>query len=688
MKKNEYLLTKSTIHIDGNQDLKSDFNEIIRQQPNHKFLGFPIYLWAYNHIDSTKIAVNRNNYIKNLGTKNQRLLAKQKKINDRRIKHSIKKGKLDYKFKEVELKDTLNVKMSVKEWIKYRFGEAPVIFDSIYFEKSLDQLNVFLRKKGYYDATVLGDVKYVKKRNKVKTIYRISTGKVYRIDSISLISDNTVLNNLYLKFCNNPINRLNIHDHFDTDKLDNFRENLSRFVQINGVYGFSPSNIAFIADTNKRNKTVKLSIKFTDKVKKVNESDFEVVTPHVLTKVNKVYYHLIDSTYTKFSLKKRVNDLNISLLDNGYIRTLDTLYYINKKGVRHQLKQGIPEQKVDSINENRSVIITYNEKLFIDANLLEMQNLIEKNTYYNVENLEKSTNNLIELGLFQVVKPVIIENDDHIDVHYYLVPRKKMIYNSSARITTSGVFLGFSGSANYTNTNLFKGAEKLVLSFSIGLQSMPNLNYNTSSTTSDVADNAKQVFNTKEIGPSVKLEIPGIFPLSISSLNKNQRAKTLLATSFGFQQRNVFTRQSFKLNYIYNFIVGKNVELQFGFPGFSTINFINYLQFDETFKTSIYQNKDPFTQNYYRSQLNWQDFKFVYQYRNNDKKNADKKSIFFKSTFDLAGNLLSLFGNKSELSTENQKTILGISYSQFARLDNEFVYAYQISKFNLIILER
>ncbi len=681
LSKNEFLLTKSTIQIDGNQEFKNDFNEIIRQKPNHKLIGIPIYLWVYNKVDSSSIVLKKQEYITKLSLKNKKNLEKQNRINDKRINKAIKRNKKDYKYKQIELKDTLNVKMSIKEWMKYRFGEAPVVFDSLYFNKSLEQLNVFLRKKGYYDANIQGKIKYNLKRNKVKTYYTINTGKPYVIDSIKVLTENNVLYNLYYNYTKNPINQLKIIDVFDSDKLDSYRNNLSRYFQVNGVYGFSPSNIYYIADTNRITKTVKLTINFTDRIKKIVNSDAEIITPFTLTKINRVYFHLVDTTYSKSNFKLRLQNLNLPLLANGFVRSLDTLNYINSTGVKHSSKKLKSIKESDSVNLNRSIVITYNGKLFVDANLLEMQNLTEKNTYYNIENYEKSVNNLIELGLFQIVKPEIIEVDDQIDVHYYLIPRKKMIYNSSARVTTSGVFLGFSGSANYTNTNLFRGAEKLVLSFTIGLQSMPNLTYNNSNSSTNVSDNAKQVFNTKEIGPSAKLELPGIFPFSISSFNKNQRAKTLLSSSFGFQQRNVFTKQSFKLNYIYNFTLGKNVELQFGFPGFSTINFINFLQFDETFKTNIYQNKDPFTQNYYRSQLNWQDFKFIYQYRNNSKKNSDKKSVYFQSTLDLAGNLLSLFGTKNNLSTENQKTILGISYSQFARIDNEFVFAYQLQKY-------
>ena len=682
MKKNEFLLTKSVLQIEGNQDLKSDFTEIIRQKPNHHLLGLPVYLWVYNRFDSTSVVQNKHKYMAKLRAKNLKLLAKQQLINDKRIEKALKRGQNDYKYKNITLKDTLNPKLSIKEWMKFRIGEAPVIFDSIYFNKSIEQLGIYLKKKGYYDAKIAGVVSYNLKKQKVKNTYVINTGASYLIDTLLVSCENLVVERIYKKYLNSQINQLKKGDNFDSDRLNQYREYVSRFIQSNGIYGFNSSDISFLADTNRIKHNVKITILFSDKYKKINPNSDELTRiPYALSRISNVYFHLVDTTYFKRNFKEYVEKKGMTLITNGFVRNLDTLNYVNSEGVRHDMKKyNISEDKRDSIVQTRSTIVTYNERISVNADLLEMQILQGKNTYYNITTFEKSVNNLVELGLFQTVKPEIIERNNEIEIHYYLVPKKQMMFSFSPRVTTSGVFLGVSGSANFTNTNLFRGSEKMVLSFSGGFQSMPNLSYQNASSSSNVADNVKQVFNTFEIGPSSKFDLPGLFPFSINSLQKTQKARTILITSFGYQKRSVFTKQSFKLNYIYNFIVGKNTELQFGFPGFSSINFVNFLQFDETFKTNIYKNKDPFTQNYYRSQLNWQDFKFVFQYRNNDKTSNDRSTKYFKTTFDIAGNFLSLFSKYEKTTTELQRTIFGITYSQFVRLDNEFVYAYQLTK--------
>jgi outer membrane protein assembly factor BamA len=42
---------------------------------------------------------------------------------------------------------------------------------------------------------------------------------------------------------------------------------------------------------------------------------------------------------------------------------------------------------------------------------------------------------------------------------------------------------------------------------------------------------------------------------------------------------------------------------------------------------------------------------------------------------------LSIFGKSEKLNLLNQRTVLGIPYSQFARIDNEFIYAFKFNKY-------
>ncbi|NBV85565.1 MAG: hypothetical protein EBS01_04730 [Verrucomicrobia bacterium] len=124
----------------------------------------------------------------------------------------------------------------------------------------------------------------------------------------------------------------------------------------------------------------------------------------------------------------------------------------------------------------------------------------------------------------------INDTKDSLEIHYYLIQKKKNSFTFSPSLTNSGVLLGVSGTANYTNLNLFRGVEKLVLSFTGGLQSMPSLSSSTSS--SDVT--VKQFLNTFQIGPSLKLDIPGVFPFPKKFFDKKKRTNTQICPPICF----------------------------------------------------------------------------------------------------------------------------------------------------------
>ncbi len=63
----------------------------------------------------------------------------------------------------------------------------------------------------------------------------------------------------------------------------------------------------------------------------------------------------------------------------------------------------------------------------------------------------------------------------------------------------------------------FGGAEKLTFSFGGGFESQPII--------FDDGSRGGITFNTFEFGPTLKLEIPGLFPTNVSLLSKRQNQK-------------------------------------------------------------------------------------------------------------------------------------------------------------------
>lgn len=86
---------------------------------------------------------------------------------------------------------------------------------------------------------------------------------------------------------------------------------------------------------------------------------------------------------------------------------------------------------------------------------------------------------------------------------------------------------------------------------------------------------AGRSFNTFEIGPSLKFDIPGLFPTKVTALSKRQRPRTIMSAAYNFQDRSDFTRHILQLNYLWKFYVMKTQIFQIGLPGMSVVKFVN-----------------------------------------------------------------------------------------------------------------
>lgn len=666
----KFLLKKNNIQVEEGKLDEDEVAEIIRQQPNFKTFGLKLRLWTYNRVDSASVANKR--YLKNLKLReiNAARLNKQKKINNKRIEKAQKKGGTLYTEKIIILKDTVNPKMFIREWIKYKIGEKPVVFDSIPFKKSVEQLSVYLKNKGFFNGRVDGNVVYNEKRRKAIATYTIKTGLQFKIDSVYVLTNNPDVKRNYTNFINKEQNASLEGLALDKDYLNYYRERVAKYMRDNTLYGFSSSHINYIADTSYSTMSVILGVRFTDRMVRSDQNrDSLIPIMHKETYIKNVYFHISDTTYFKGNFKKTVEDLGLTLLDQQFIRTIDTFQY-NAIKIKH----------TDSSEVKRQAVFLYNGELSISPAVLEAQNYLEKENYYKDYYLERTYTRLLQLGLFKVIKPVLTEipGTKYIEVHYYLVPSQKQSLGFEPRATNSNGFLGVAASINYINKNLFRGAEKLTFAISGGFESQPPVF--DQNLAGDKIKKAGRSFNTFEIGPSLKLDLPGLFPTKITFLSKRQRPRTVLSTAYNYQVRTDFKRQIFQLNYLWRFYSGKTQIFQAGLPFMSIVKFVR-IENSENFQGKLDQLNDLFLINAYSNQFIWQDWKLTFEYNNKEK--DDKKndlSFYMNSTFDPAGNTLSMFKKYQDTTQTGQRTIFGVGYSQFARLDNEIILSNPIGK--------
>lgn len=200
----EYLLDKVKIEVEGDDEVTSEsLINFLRQQPNHKVLGFArlqLGMYSLSGRDSTKW-YNR--------------------------------------------------------WLR-RIGQPPVIYDAELTEASRRQLRQALINKGYMGAQVGVDTTFNDRRRRASVVYNINTGTPHHVGSLSYnIADSTVAAIIAADTALIDIAEGMI---FDRSHLDNVRTDITRRLRDLGYFDFKREYITFTADTMAGSKSIDLTL--------------------------------------------------------------------------------------------------------------------------------------------------------------------------------------------------------------------------------------------------------------------------------------------------------------------------------------------------------------------------------------------------------------------------------------------
>lgn len=711
----KYLLKKNVIIQTEEKLDEGDISSIIRQQSNKRTLGIKWKLMAYNAVDSAKVAQKRIKKDEKIRHKNKLRIARQihvdstvnvkriQRVRERNKKLSQKvdrlraKGKAeradyieqnkirkDYIRKVVPLKDTINKKRFFSEWLKYKLGEPPVVFDSTLYEQSIQQIGAFLVNRGYYFGEVSGEVEY-KKNKKAVVRYTLQSGKPYIIDSLYIVSNNSGVEWDVQQFVNNKGDEMLLRKRFDKNYLEDFRNYVAQELIDKSFYGFKPNYIKYYVDTSNSDMTVSLGLYTHQRlIPDPYNSDSVLSVPFRATGVRKVYFHFSDTMFFKGNFVDTMENLGLDLTmerNNQFLNAIDTFRYDKilrfLKDDKRKFVRGENGKKVKVKNQIRTANFLFNGKPFLKPKVLEMQNYLEETNKYKDKYVKRSYSSLQNLDLFESIKMQVseIQGKDSIDVHYYLKPKKRRSFSFSPKGTNSNGFLGASASMSYVNRNLFRGGEKLTLQISGGFESQPPLFDNNTGNQS-----SGRTFNTFEIGPTIKYEVPGLFPFPVTFFGKRQKPKASISLGYNFQNRTDFNRHTAQVTYVWNFWVNKTQQFDLGLPGISVLKIVRINKSD-VFDALINQTNDPFLLNTYSDQFVWQDWQLGWLFDISKRQNRTKKTgVKFNLRVDPAGNLLSLFDSNFELDSLGRRLVAGIPYSQFVRGNADIVISEPFSK--------
>lgn len=292
---------------------------------------------------------------------------------------------------------------------------------------------------------------------------------------------------------------------------------------------------------------------------------------------------------------------------------------------------------------------------------------LDEGAYYNPDTSRNTARRLSTIGSYKFVNIQYEEVDslrtDSIGVleaTIYLSPlNKRSLRTEIQAVTKSNNFAGPGLAITYTNRNLFKGGENLNITGSAGYE---------------VQVGGGQSLGSIELGLNTELVFPRVIvPLKIATdFFEYNIPKTVTALGFDYLNRSqLYTLLSGNAGFGYLWDANKFVTHRLHPISASYTRLSNTTAvFEEILDDNQFLRRS-FDQQFIAG-LN---YGFTY---NGMIDGSDRHQIFLNSTFELAGNAVSLLGQDNPDTPS--KTFIGIDYAQFAKLDADFRYHFSFGK--------
>lgn len=402
--------------------------------------------------------------------------------------------------------------------------------------------------------------------------------------------------------------RLKVGDAYNLDAIKEERERIDTRLKEKGYYYFNPDFILVQVDSTVGKQEVDLIVKVKDE------------TP---ARAKKIY--TINETYIYPNYSITADSINI---DKSFAEKYKDLTIID-------------------------TVKTFNPRIY-DRTLY-----FKKGDVYNRTDHNLSLNRLVNLGTFKFVKNefrVSDSIDNALDAYYYLTPLpKKSIRVEVLGKTNSANYTGTELNVNWLNRNTFKGAELLTLTGFGGIEVQ--------------VSGQNKGYNVFRFGGEASIVWPRfIAPYQFKS-GSGFVPKTRALIGYEHQERQrLYTLNTFKGSFGYLWKENARKEHQLNL---TEITYVSSGNVSAEYQSQIDGTGDtppnPSLQRVIDKQLIFGPT-YSYTYTNTMRRRRTN-TFYYKGSIDLSATATGLImGGDSD----NPKQILGVPFSQFVKLENEF----------------
>ena len=534
-----------------------------------------------------------------------------------------------------------------RTFLSNSFGKKPVILDTVFCRSTTDKLDMYLKNKGFYHATITKSVKYWSKTAKVT--YNIESGPPCIVKNFEFYIPDSVMRELILSDTAKGLLRNGMI--YDTYVLDDERDRIANHLRNNSYFNFSLSDIYYLVDTTNAGLSAEVELN----IKKIR-----IGIPGTTDSTSEIQH-------PRFYIKNIYITPNADIISQG--RQHDTLAY------RYFLN------KTDTIG--KTIYILHNNESLLRPSFLSSCLEYAQGDPYSQLAANRTYKKLISQPIIgsanismAMINPELINPDEKqwLDCNIRLIRNRLNLFNLGTEGTNSGGRFGLGINTSIQNRNLFRGAEILSLKLRTSAELQGSLNnQNTSS------NNYFLLFNTLEGGIEASIDFPRLLiPFQPSYLPSTKLARTSLSAGAGFEFRPEYKRRIFSAAWAYKW--NKNEQIRHIFTPLE----LNYIKISPSDSFSNYL--ESLTDPQYKSQYTDHLLSMIrYSITISNMGITGKNNQFFlRLNTESSGNVSYLYDNLTDKpkSPDGYYQRFGVRYSQYLRFDFDFRKYWQLSHGN------
>ena len=380
-----------------------------------------------------------------------------------------------------QLDDSMHITVK-QSFVFFKRLMNPAVFDTSYAKQSSQNMEIFLKTIGYYngkvtDTTYIDTVHGTKPQYRAITTFNVTTGPVFRMDSIVILPNDSSRNELLvlkeLTYRNLSNSLLKKGDPFTEEKVAAEMDRLIELYRNNGYYNATRDLLYADVDT--------VFLKLLDPELALDPiRQFEVLLeaqerrknplvnvyirtkPNIDTSAFRVYHNRNITVYPEFK--------------NDGIDTVTTIPGTNIAATPFQT------------NTRRGISVKYKKEKF-KPYFIRQHLVLRPDSIYRAHDVSLSADELNKLNLWQIIKiqPMKAKDDSSkIDYTIFLTPSKRYTFSTNlesvfnqvqSSLSTAGNLVGLGVNFGFNDRNIAKQGIQMSQTIRVGVElGLPPLN--------------------------------------------------------------------------------------------------------------------------------------------------------------------------------------------------------------------